>query len=336
MSKPISLFSGYSQKENRVTNYCLLIMKMLYEENPKYLGEVLEVLCGMDIGNHVGVSFRQQQRKAASVPDGMVIQKPFAIYIETKNYHWFYDKQLEKHLEALADEVGVKILLALGKFESDSDLADFDRVRRICGEKYRNEIHFRAISFEDFVGALEISGLPKNLADAVADFRDFLNTEGDLLPTWRKILDVVNCAGQPEDITKYGVYMSPAEGSSYSHQRARFFGMYQEKRVQLIAEIEAVVDVDLDADTVTLKWKNSQKSTSHYKQEAKTKVNELQRSKGATRIFLLGPLYKTDFKKDSRGGLFSPKLYFDISSLSPKDAEDLANKLNGKQWSDFR
>jgi hypothetical protein len=31
MAKAITLFSGYSQKENRVASYCLLILKMLYE-----------------------------------------------------------------------------------------------------------------------------------------------------------------------------------------------------------------------------------------------------------------------------------------------------------------
>jgi hypothetical protein len=35
MARAVSLFSGYSQKENRVTNYTLLVLKMLYEENPK-------------------------------------------------------------------------------------------------------------------------------------------------------------------------------------------------------------------------------------------------------------------------------------------------------------
>lgn len=40
MGAPITLFSGYSHGENRTTNYCLLVLKMLYEENPKLLGEI--------------------------------------------------------------------------------------------------------------------------------------------------------------------------------------------------------------------------------------------------------------------------------------------------------
>jgi hypothetical protein len=42
MGKQVSLFSGYGQKENRTTNYCLLMLKLIYEENPKYLSEVIQ------------------------------------------------------------------------------------------------------------------------------------------------------------------------------------------------------------------------------------------------------------------------------------------------------
>lgn len=80
MAREISLFSGYSQKENRTTNYCLLILKMIYEENPKFLGEVLSNLVDEDLGNLVGVRFQQQKNRKSSVPDGLIFQKPFTVY----------------------------------------------------------------------------------------------------------------------------------------------------------------------------------------------------------------------------------------------------------------
>ena len=119
MGRTISIFSGYSQKENRVTNYCLLVLKMLYEENPKYLGEVLAGLVGEDISSHIGVTFRQQERLQSGTPDGIIVQKSLRVHIETKNWDWFYDSQLENHLADLARENGgIKVLLALGNFES--------------------------------------------------------------------------------------------------------------------------------------------------------------------------------------------------------------------------
>src|ERR1019366_6349 len=101
MSRPITLFSGYSQPENRATNYCLLILKMLYEENPKFLAEALSTLVGEDLGERLGVKFRQQEKRKKSTPDGLILQPAFTIYIETKNFDWFYDDQLARQKERL-------------------------------------------------------------------------------------------------------------------------------------------------------------------------------------------------------------------------------------------
>src|SRR5579859_7903244 len=209
MSHPITLFSGYSQKENRTTNYCLLILKMLYEENPKFLAEVLSSLVREDLGERIGVKFRQQEKKTASVPDGLILQPAFTIYIETKNFDWFYDTQLEKHLAALDQETpGFKVLIALSPFEGEEG-ERFQKIRSLCQEEYKNSIIFKRVSFEDFADALQLSHLPKNLADAVADFRAYLD-EQSFLPSWQKRLDVANCAGIPDDLLQANTYMYPA------------------------------------------------------------------------------------------------------------------------------
>lgn len=333
MSRPVSLFSGYSQKENRVTNYALLVLKMLYEENPKYLGEVLATLLGEDVSDQIGVAFRQQEKRGGSVPDGLIAQRAVTVYIETKNYDWFRDEQLENHLLALNREnVGLKVLLALGNFESP-ELDQFGAVRSICENKYKSSILFRAVGFEQLLDAVGIVGLPKNLADTIVDFKAFLNEE-DLLPSWRDWIDVVNCAVIPGDITAGGVYMCPARGGAYSHDRCRYFGMYRNKRVELVAEIEAVVDVDLDSEA-TLLWKNGANGDSELLSRARKKVTDLRPGQGVIRVFLLGPLFPTEFRKDSPGGMQSSKRYFNVASIHAKDAEDLAQRLKGRAWSEF-
>lgn len=242
MSKPITLFSGYSQRENRTTNYCLLILKMLYEENPKFLAEVLNNLLGESSELSIGVEFRQQELKTASIPDGLILQKAFTIFLETKHFDWFYDDQLEKHLEALNQESGIKLLLALSNFESD-DFHRFNSIQSLCQEKYAGSIVFKAVSFEDLTTALKVDYLPKNLADAVTEFREYLE-EQDLLPTWKHYIDVVNCAEFPNDVEVGKAYTCPAASGAYNHARCKYFGMYRNKRVVCVAEIEGVVDVD--------------------------------------------------------------------------------------------
>ena len=122
---------------------------MIYEENPKFLSEIISGLIGYDMSDDVGVKFRQQERKNGSVPpDGLISQKAFTIYIETKNFDWFYDQQLENHLNALnAEAQGLKVLLALGNFEGDHTKR-FSNIKGLCEGKFKNKIFFSSVSFE--------------------------------------------------------------------------------------------------------------------------------------------------------------------------------------------
>lgn len=333
MAHDISLFSGYSQKENRTTNYCLLVLRMLYEENPKLLDEALDVLTDGRTAGHVGVRFRQQQRVGASVPDGVIVQAPFALYIETKNFDWFYDAQLENHLAGLDAEPGLKVLLALSNFEARE--GRFDRIEALCRDQYEDRIAFAAVTFEDFLVAVDRPGLSKNLSDTVRDFRAYLDSEG-LRPAWKGLLDVCNCAGNPADVLKHNVYMCPAEGGAYRHSRARFFGMYADKQVGRIAEIEAIVDVqtgpEMEAD---LLWSNVETPAAELVQRARDlKATVRPNADYPVRVFVLGPLAETRFVKDTSGGMMGSKQYFDVGRLGAEDAADLARKLDGIGWSD--
>jgi len=333
MSKSISLFSGYAQVENRTTNYCLLLLKMLYEENPKFLAEVMGELVDEDLSERIGVNFDQQIRKGSSVPDGLICQSAFTIYIETKNQDWFYDKQLEKHLRALNEEShGLKVLLVLSNFERSDD-ERFGRIRHLCADQYRNEIKFQEVSFKDFVDALGDLQLPKNLADAVTEFRTYL-AEKNLLPSWERRLDVINCAGLPNDVLVENVYICPASGGAYSHCRCKYFGMYRNRRIEKVALIEAVVDVE-GPGVATIKWQNVTRSKDQVKNIAEAKVRKIRPDAFPARVFLLGKLYDTDCKKDSKYGMWGNKKYFDIEHLNADGAEELASLLKGKKWSEF-
>lgn len=333
MTNQISLFSGYEQNENRTTNYCLLILKMIYEEAPVYLGEALSVMLGDEkMIDFVGVKFNQQQKIRSSIPDGLIIQSPFSIFIETKNYDWFYDAQLESHLDGLDKEYsGRKILIALGSFDED-EKDRFKKIINVCEEKYKGKIKFYALSFERFLESLQSLRLPKGLEDLAGELRGYMD-EQKLLPSWKNKLDVVNCAGIPEDIIDHNVYMCPATSGAYSHQRCKYFGMYKDKTVSKVALIKAVVDVESDSSS-EIKWINLQSDNDNYRDAAIRLVSEV-RGEYPTRIFLLDKLFDTNFVKDSSGGLMGSKKYFDISSLEIKDSQDLAEKLSGMKWSEF-
>jgi hypothetical protein len=110
--------------------------------------------------------------------------------------------------------------------------------------------------------------------------------------------------------------------------------MYREKRIERVALIEAVVDVE-GVDLAKVKWQNVSRAKEELKKLAMTKVHDLRPGVFPTRVFLLGPLYDTDCRKDSPGGMYNSKRYFDVSWLQVKDAEQLANRLKEIPWLKF-
>ncbi|MGB3491167.1 MAG: hypothetical protein WBA57_00455 [Elainellaceae cyanobacterium] len=343
MSRNIRLFPSYAQPENQATNHCLVILKMLYEENPKFLSEILDQLIGKEFGP-VGVQFIQQPRKKYStpdgnkysIPDGAIFQSAFAIFIETKLGDHFKHAQLENHLKVLEQEGGDKILIALGNFEHDpGERSSLIPIEESASKK---GIIFRAISFEEFLQAIQLPYLSKNLADAIADLGEFFDENG-LLPSWKYRLDVVNCAATFHNIENYKIYTCPVTGGAYQHRRSLYFGAYRNKTVEKISQIAAVVDLEsedlLTEGNTSLIWKNIDRTDNELEKIALDRYKEAGGTHYPTRIFILGDLFPTNFKKTTSGGMFGNKIYFDIEKLQVNSAEELAKKLQDKSWENY-
>lgn len=164
-------------------------------------------------------------------------------------------------------------------------------------------------------------------------------TEESMDRSWITTLDVVNCAQLGNEVIESGAYTCPIEGNAYQHKRSRFFGLYRNKQTEMVSEIEAVVDVDLDNDKVEIKWKNVDSPDEEIQSKAleryEDRINRNVFEPGhPQRIFILGELFQTSFEKDSGGGMYQSKRYFDVSQLKANCARELANKLKNKKWSE--
>ncbi len=337
MSQNVRLFPSYSQNENQITNHCLLILKMLYEENPKFLAQVLsELLMSENLSGVVGVKFAQQRRgNKDNIPDGKITQEAFSILIETKLRGRDFDKQqLIRHLEELKDKQGEKVLLALANF--DSEIPYHDDFPCVETKAQKHNITFLAVSFEQFLDAIKAiqqSYLPKNLVDAISDLGEYFD-ENSLLPSWKYRLDVVNCARYFNDVVQHKIYTCPATGGSYSHRRSLYFGTYRNKCVEQIARIEAVIDLDSASESKLL-WKNDDREDAELIKIALERHQQIGQAWYPVRVFVLGDFFSTEFRKANLGGMQGAKKYFDIKNLQVKDAQELATKLNNKTWDSF-
>ena len=275
----------------------------------------------------------QQKKLAKSIPDGEITQEAFSVIVETKLDENFGKDQLINHLRGLEHErQGQKTLIALGNFELECVPPDscFAEVIALANEY---QISFVAVSFEQFLQAIQLPYLSKNLMDAVLDFGEYLDENG-LLPSWKYRLDVVNCAKYFDLVAEHKIYTCPAQRGSYNHRRSLYFGTYRNKCVERISKIEALVDL-ISPSEANLAWKNDSREDSDLINIAVERRQKTGESWYPVRVFVLGDLHPTNFKKTTSGGMFGNKQYFDVRSLEVENAGDLANKLNGKSWNNF-
>jgi hypothetical protein len=305
---------------------------MLYEENPKFLSESLSTLLGDNFAGSVGVKFVQQKKLSLGIPDGEITQEPFSIVIETKLRDDFYASELLNHLEGIKDRQGHKLLLALGNFELD--IPSHKCFLEVVTKANEYKISFAAVSFEQFLQAIQLPYLSKNLIDAVSDLGEYFDENG-LLPYWKYQLDVVNCSRYFDSVIQHKIYTCPAQGGHYSHRRSLYFGTYRNKRVERIAKIEAIVNLE-SPDESNLVWKNDSREDSDLVNVAVARRQQTGESWYPVRVFVLGDLHLTDFQKVTLGGMQGNKQYFDIRNLQVENAKDLAERLNGKSWDNYQ
>ena len=146
---------------------------------------------------------------------------------------------------------------------------------------------------------------------------------------------IINCAKSWQEVERERVYICPADQATSNHKPSRYFGLYRSSKVSHVANIEAVVKV-LPGEKTEFEWIAGGGREQDYQQKALASALSLRpNSEVPVKVFILGVLQETDFKKDTRGGMQGSKQYFDVSKLNVDTAGFLAMKLRGKTWTDF-
>lgn len=172
----ISLFTRYSTNENRITNYCMLFLRLMTAESTSFLQDVFGKILPLDKVPHFGVNFSQQQKnEAGSIPDGLITQKEICIHFEFKTSDWFHMDQIQAHAEGLMKQSAhaEKALILVSSSFKESTLADIG----ILQQDYPFPIV--AITFYDLLLAIQsVNDLSKSLKYHLSEFRAFLEDEG--------------------------------------------------------------------------------------------------------------------------------------------------------------
>ena len=131
--------------------------------------------------------------------------------------------------------------------------------------------------------------------------------------------------------------MCPNSGGSYSHKRAKYFGAYWWRNVNYISEIKAVCV--MHKDKCVIKWNNTKLDDAEIIQEAKDKIkdfkdwNKSDVENSEMQLFLFDKLIGLEYKKSTKGGMFSSKRYFNTKA---KNINELIFKIRTAYYDDKR
>ena len=327
----IHYFQRYSTKENSVTNNTLLLFGRLYNSSVVKFEEFLSKILGYQI--EVGPDFSQQVRGASSVPDAMISQSSFKIIIETKVDSWIRHDQIVNHCSGFCDEKR-KILLYIGKTRlADSEVS---KIKQLIKEKDAG-INFAFTDFETIGSSFRevISPTDFDLQEMAEDWESYCKDAG-LLDVSKYFMKVVPCGTSFEINLKYDIYFHPS-GRSYSDHN--YIGIYKNKSVQAIGEIETIVDVNLDDGSSKFEIVRGKMN-----EDIEKRIHDIIRDattncgydiRNDHRFFCVKNFIQTEFIKETPYGIMGAR-YFDLSklvnSIEILSLDEVAEKLKSKRW----
>ena len=327
MSK-IHYFQRYSSVENTVTNNTLQLLGRIYEYSAPVASRLLTELTGETI--EIGLEISQQFQTGRTIPDGAIIQRSFKILLEAKVGAAVDARQLIGHTEGFGDEKQ-KVLLLLTR-QPVGPVVEADLACSI-GEKCPDVV-FKNITYETICAAIADLFLPHEAAMVAltTDYIEYCNETG-LFDQTRFLMRVVPCGRSVEINKHYGIYFDPTDRGYTPHA---FVGIYHNKRVEAVIQVECIIDATLSAGVLTKKFVKGE-PTDRYDDRLRGIIADAQTVCGyditANTRFFCGPLAPTDFRKTSPGGIQGARFRNLRDLLGPfTTLQDVAARLCNETW----
>jgi hypothetical protein len=277
----------------------------------------------------IGFEISQFPGGESPVPDGSINQRSFKILVDAKADSGVSPDQLLRHAGSFGNETQ-KLLLLLTK-----DPIGY-REGVIAGliRASHPDVVFRSITFGAVCDALDDLFRERDIATAaLADGYREQCDELNLFEESRPLLRVVPCGRNLWIYKKFGIYFQPSD-RDYSPRG--LVGLYADRKVQAILDVQSVFDVDLVQGRLTKRLHRGE-GTDRFDASIRQIIEEARVSCGCeiatgTRFFC-GEAFETDFRKSSPGGVLRAvfvNLCRPVGSFT--DAGDVASKLTGLEW----
>ena len=338
----LNFFQTYAQRENHVTNNTLLMLRHVWRAMPARMDEVFAGLLGApDLG--IGLTFEQQKGVHGQIPDGVIGQQPFFLYIEAKRGSALDRAQIDAHRAAIAKQrhpEGSAWLLGLTTEIQGLDVA---APSSSAGADAGARVHFGQTTYADLVATLrEVCGSDPELSEILDDYEAFLDAEA-LRPDQHRHMVAVLCGQTHKLNVETGVFFDPPDRAP-KWRRAHLMGIYTNKRVGHVGRIAAVVIAQRsEASGEVVVGEVERGAPTEETRAAIERAMERGEliypglSTSPTRYYVVDAFHETDLRKTTPGGMMGHR-YFDLSAYGLSDVtettpvERIAEALRGKTF----
>jgi hypothetical protein len=334
----VTRFPHYHQAENVVTNHVMVMLRMLYNASPKLLEGLLKALCADEVT--VGPRFSQQIAGSHSVPDGLILQEPLAIFVETKLSSSLDVDQLKRHCDTIANRLQNRtgsFLIALGSGRSGVEVPE--DVTVLARERNIQSVRANFAELVEQIAALPVTDL--SLREVVQEFTDFVYAQG-LIPREDQFLVAMLTGTSWRDNLVHGVYYEPVDRNP-KWQRAAFLGLYHDRQVSHVGRIvTSVAAVEDGMGQLIFDLPEKGTLNDRQRQAVREVVDAAQDyyegfQTGQHRYYIVDKFEPTNFKKATPGGMMGHR-YFDIEAITGSrlrtnaSGQVVAEALNGHTY----
>lgn len=340
MSKnEILFFQRYHGPENIHSSNALLLLKRVYYYSPRLFYEIIANWIDREPDEFLP-AFIAQDKGKNSVPDFSISQNGFKIVAEAKEKNnAFTEDQLNRHLDGLrASLAETKIFISLSPNSTQEEM--FDKLK-----EENPQIYFLPLTYKKLYRDIRRQcddHRDSEIIEVLEEYNEYCIQEKLLDDTDNTIM--VRLAGDTIDFNvdpQVNIYYDKAD---HKYDGFRYLGLYGEKRIKYIGEIERVIRACKQADGTTKyeSLKPKGEVTESEKARISRAMEQQNRLYGNTNIahcyFLIKKFVPVEnFIKTSKYALYGrKKFYLDQFCLEPgSTAEQIAERMKDRTWEEI-
>lgn len=323
-------FQRYSSKENVVTDNTMRLLNLLREHNIKFFNLFLEKIKIVEENQSLNMKIvvQEKENKSGSVPDAILTQIGYKIVVEVKLSNNFTLEQLENHLKKLDGNTDNKILLTIGNERMQKKLKEeIDAKCMIDSIKHIN------LTYNDIIQTIfDIIPNDDSFYKIIQDYKEFCSNNG-LLENSHNKMYAFTTKDSKEINLKYNLYYRPIQ----NYESFDYIGLYYDKKVEYIGEVEKVVVVDIKEEKPVIKDSDLSEAEINRILNAIAEQDNFDNNQSYY-FYLIKKYVPTNFVKVTPYPIWSRKLFNlkevlgtqkDICDLS---IEEIAEALKSKTW----